>query len=184
MPRSLNCTEYRPSCRRCSGPAVVEHMYHAAPRCTYHCSPNTNHRAPLASTGTPRRRARAGYSGPAVLDLSHHIVRSLDGETPGKPPRLAVRWSELTVDDWAAELRAPSNGGVAVGSVVRRHLPNRLAVSLLEGVVDSCKPCGSLSKGEAAQVTERLAAYNLPVSGHQGCASGSANDVPETHILC
>lgn len=111
----------------------------------------------------------AGYSGPAVLDLSHHVVRSLDGGSGGAAPRLAVRWSALGVDDWAGELRAPGNGGAAVGSVVRRHLPNRLAASLVSGVVDPAKPCGSLTKGESAQLTQRLAAYNLPVSGHQGC---------------
>lgn len=114
----------------------------------------------------------AGYSGPAVLDLSHHVVRSLDapGASPSPPPRLAVRWSDLSVDDWAAELRAPGNGGAAVATVVRRRLPRRLAASLLDGVVDPSQPCGSLSKREAAQLSERLGAFNLPVSGHQGYA--------------
>lgn len=127
----------------------------------------------------PRHEAAdAGYSGPAVLDLSHHVVRSLDGQTPGQPPRLAVRWSSLTVEDWAAELRAPGNSGAGVGGVVRRHLPNRLAASLVAAVVDPQTPCGSLSKGEASKLTEQLAAYNLPVSGHQGCASCFQQLVP------
>eukprot|EP00892_Ulva_mutabilis_P002992 jgi/Ulvmu1/12694/UM094_0053.1 len=115
-----------------------------------------------------------GYSGPAVLDLSHHLIRSLDNQgatgsqTSGQRPRLAVRWSDLSVSDWEAELHAPGNGAAAVSTVVRRHLPKRLAASLVGGVVDPQKPCGSLTKGEAAKLTERLAAYQLPVSGHQG----------------
>eukprot|EP00892_Ulva_mutabilis_P004529 jgi/Ulvmu1/2448/UM135_0008.1 len=113
---------------------------------------------------------------PRCAGLSHHLIRSLDNQgatgsqTSGQRPRLAVRWSDLSVSDWEAELHAPGNGAAAVSTVVRRHLPKRLAASLVGGVVDPQKPCGSLTKGEAAKLTERLAAYQLPVSGHQGCA--------------
>jgi predicted flavoprotein YhiN len=67
-----------------------------------------------------------GWSGPALLDLSHLAVRSrLSGR---ERQELLVQWTEFEPDAWDDLLR---NGSGAAATLLRRHLPARLADSLL-----------------------------------------------------
>ena len=106
-----------------------------------------------------------GYSGPAVLDVSHLAVRSLqDG---GRPQEIRVRWTEADATAWDARLR--EGGAGEVGPLVRRHLPDRLADQLLlEAGVDSARPLGELRREERGALVERLARYLLPWTGDEG----------------
>ena len=55
-----------------------------------------------------------GYSGPALLDVSHVAVRSLGDPSPA---RLTVRWSDRDESDWTAALRP--DGSKTVGGALR-----------------------------------------------------------------
>ncbi|HXO19162.1 MAG TPA: aminoacetone oxidase family FAD-binding enzyme, partial [Thermoanaerobaculia bacterium] len=69
-----------------------------------------------------------GYSGPAVLDLSHLAVRS---RVAGGPPQpIQVQWTSLDAAAWDELLRAPEAGAVSLQTHLRRRLPARLAETL------------------------------------------------------
>ncbi len=105
-----------------------------------------------------------GYSGPAVLDISHLAVRSrLDGGT--RQP-LLVQWTDLDAAAWDRALREGS--GSAAGPL-RRHLPDRLAEALLgEAGVDAARPLHQLRREERLRLIELLTRYPLPWTGDEG----------------
>lgn len=105
-----------------------------------------------------------GYSGPAVLDVSHLAVLA---KRRGDPQPLRVRWTGLDEDAWDALLRESGSGGV--GSLVRRQLPQRLADVLIEeAAVDPERTRSQLRKEERARLVELLARYPLPWTGDEG----------------
>ena len=105
-----------------------------------------------------------GYSGPAVLDISHLAVRS---QIAGASPQpLYVRWSPLDPRAWDLEL---STGRAVVGSILRRHLPARLAEALMrEADVPGARHASTLRRDERRRLVERLTRYPLPWTGHEG----------------
>lgn len=104
-----------------------------------------------------------GYSGPAVLDLSHLAVRSRSDERR----ELRVQWCELDAEAWDAAL-AEGGPGSAAGAV-RRHLPDRLAdVLIAEAGVDPHRPLAQLRRDERARLVEVLTGYRLPWTGDEG----------------
>jgi predicted Rossmann fold flavoprotein len=105
-----------------------------------------------------------GYSGPAVLDVSHLAVLAA---RRGEPQPLRVRWAGLDAEGWEAALREPSPGGV--GALVRRHLPQRLADALVaEAGVEPERTRSQLRREERARLVEVLARYPLPWTGDEG----------------
>lgn len=106
-----------------------------------------------------------GYSGPAVLDISHHAVRSRLRGGPRMPIR--VQWTERDADAWDGELRQGGPG--QVGPLVRRALPVRLAdVLLQEAKVDPQRVLATLRRDERARLVTVLARYLLPWTGDEG----------------
>jgi hypothetical protein len=106
-----------------------------------------------------------GYSGPAVLDISHIAVRSHAGKGP--PARIAVRWTPLAEKDWELALR-PS-GSRTVGSTLRAQMPARLASALLgRAAVDPARTLSGLRRDERLKVIETLVRGELPWSGDEG----------------
>jgi predicted Rossmann fold flavoprotein len=107
-----------------------------------------------------------GYSGPAVLDVSHIPVRSR--LAPGDRAALRVAWSHRTAEDWRADLAGA--GGQARG-VVSRHLPQRLADRLVEDSgITADKLASQLSRAERTRLVDHLTAFALPWSGDEGYA--------------
>ncbi|MGH7703364.1 MAG: aminoacetone oxidase family FAD-binding enzyme, partial [Gemmatimonadales bacterium] len=106
-----------------------------------------------------------GYSGPAVLDVSHVAVRS--GQDGSPPARITVRWTPLDEKAWQAALRP--EGSRTVGRVLRDELPDRLAVALL-GVagVEPSRPLAQLRREERFRLVETLVRGELPWTGHEG----------------
>lgn len=106
-----------------------------------------------------------GYSGPAVLDISHLAVRSLmDG---GRPQEILVQWTETDAEGWDVRLREGGSG--EVGPLLRRHLPDRLADRLVrESGVDSDRPLAELRREERGALVEVLARYPLPWTSDEG----------------
>jgi len=105
-----------------------------------------------------------GYSGPAVLDISHVPVRSLD---PGsRAASVRVSWTARAVGAWTAELL--EGRGLAVNQVAR-HLPQRLAEALLDAAeVPPDRTCVQLRRDERARLVGALTAFDLPWTGHEG----------------
>jgi predicted Rossmann fold flavoprotein len=107
-----------------------------------------------------------GYSGPAVLDVSHVVVRSLDDhETP--PARIAVRWTTLGDAEWERALR-PS-GTRTVAGAVRAELPDRLAAALItQAGVEGTRSLAELRREERVALIETLVRGELPWTGNEG----------------
>jgi hypothetical protein len=108
-----------------------------------------------------------GYSGPAVLDVSHVAVRHrMEGGAPAQRP-LLVRWTGEDEVSWDRTLRAERGG--AVGSLLRRRLPTRLADALVhESRVPADRSLAALRREERARLVRILAAYPLPWTGDEG----------------
>lgn len=106
-----------------------------------------------------------GYSGPAALNASHLAVRSRLEGGPRQP--LLVRWTELDADGWERALREGGAGGVL--PLLRRHLPARLAETLLsEAGIEEGRTLAQLRREERARLVELLARYPLPWMGDEG----------------
>jgi len=102
-----------------------------------------------------------GYSGPSVLDISHHLVRA-----PGRSAR--IRWTAASASDWDRRLReAPGNAAAA--GVIAKFLPDRLA-ELLARTAGAARPLtvSHLSREARGRLVESLTRMRLPVSGHEG----------------
>ncbi len=101
-----------------------------------------------------------GYSGPAVLDVSHVAVRS-------RAAKLTVRWSGLGRKEWQDALRA--DGARSVASAVRAELPDRLAMMLLASLaIDSGTPLAQLRREHRSRLVDVLVEGELPWTGDEG----------------
>ncbi len=103
-----------------------------------------------------------GYSGPAVLDISH-VATHGDRTTT----RIEVQWTPaLGVKEWTTQL-APS--ARQVGSVLRDALPARLAVRL-EAIADveGSTPLAQLTRPARRRLLDALTRFPLPWTGDEG----------------
>ena len=108
-----------------------------------------------------------GYSGPAVLDLSHVVVRSrLRGDRQARAAVLRASWSEHGPEFWTAEL---SLSPALVTSVLARALPARLAVRLVDmSGIPPDRRANELRRTERHALIEALTACVLPWTGDEG----------------
>lgn len=116
-----------------------------------------------------------GYSGPAVLDVSHVAVRAKlrrESFSLKKIPDviteavLRVQWTDRDADTWTRDLKATT--GLVV-NLVARHVPERLAeVLCLEAGLPPDRRGPELRKHERTALVEALTSYVLPWSGDEG----------------
>jgi predicted Rossmann fold flavoprotein len=100
-----------------------------------------------------------GYSGPAVLDVSHVATRSREAV-------IRVQWSAVTAPEWEQLL---GRANALVSTIVGSHLPQRLAARLLhEAGVPSERRTSELRRGERTALVDALTAYRLPWTGDEG----------------
>ena len=106
-----------------------------------------------------------GYSGPAVLDVSHVVVRS---RTEGDGTAcLRVRWTSLDESAWEAAL-CPEGTRTVTGAL-RRELPERLADALAaEAGVPPTRTLAQLRRPERRRLIELLVRGELPWTGDEG----------------
>ncbi len=104
-----------------------------------------------------------GFSGPAALNISHVFSRPRAGPRPA----ILARWGALERGDWE---RAFNVGGrTQVATVMRRELPERLALALLEEAgVPADRSLAQLRRDERASLLTALTAMPLPVTGDEG----------------
>jgi len=114
-----------------------------------------------------------GYSGPAVLDISHVTSRlrsEASAKEGGENPIIRAQWSARTAAEWAQALAPRSLGeGGSVSAIVARHIPARLGDHLM---VEAGIPCdrrtSSLKRSERLSLIDALTAYPLSWSGNEG----------------
>jgi predicted Rossmann fold flavoprotein len=108
-----------------------------------------------------------GFSGPAVLDLSHLAVRSrIAGSGDDPRQELHVQWSDLDAAAWEEEFRS-STGTIL--APLRRRLPDRLAEALLEAAaVAPDRTLPQLRRDERRRLIAALTRFPLPWSGDEG----------------
>ena len=108
-----------------------------------------------------------GYSGPAVLDLSHIAARNrLSSGDRGDRAVFRIAWTDQNTDQWQRELA--SAAGLVV-TTVARHLPRRLAQQLLEEAgVPLGRRAAELRRGERSALLESLTGFILPWTGDEG----------------
>ena len=97
-----------------------------------------------------------GYSGPSVLDISHVTAR-------GAAPPVRVQWAAIKEDDLS------SGSGDAVGAILSRYVPARLAEQLMiECGVPLDRRTSSLKRSERIALVEAFTSYALPWTGNEG----------------
>lgn len=103
-----------------------------------------------------------GWSGPAVLDVSHVASRAL---AEGRPFAVTVSFGR-SAEEWEAALRS---GSGSVLGVLRRALPDRLAALVLaQAGVAGVEPLHRLTREARREVVRALTALPLPVEGTEG----------------
>jgi predicted Rossmann fold flavoprotein len=106
-----------------------------------------------------------GYSGPAVLDVSHVAVRSR--AEMGSPARLVVSWTSWNDKEWESAL-GPRGSRTALNAVAAQ-LPRRLAEALIElAGIDLRRTLSQLTRDERLRLIDILVRGELPWSGHEG----------------
>ena len=123
-----------------------------------------------------------GYSGPAVLDVSHVAVRSR--MEPADRAQVTVQWAGLGEAEWEHALRP--QGSRQVAGVLRAVLPDRLVAVLLRlADVDATRLLAELRRDERRRLIAMLVAGPLPWSGDEGYqkaeVTGGGMDLGEVH---
>jgi predicted flavoprotein YhiN len=110
-----------------------------------------------------------GYSGPAVLDISHVAVRARLSQAADHP--VFVEWTSLPEETWHELLKpaAGKQGDALVRTRVRQHLPDRLADWLMRDAgVTPDQPVATLTRDVRRRLVERLTRYALPWTSDEG----------------
>ncbi|MGQ0562678.1 MAG: NAD(P)/FAD-dependent oxidoreductase [Gemmatimonadota bacterium] len=99
-----------------------------------------------------------GYSGPTVLNVSHFAIT--------QRAKIEVQWTEHDAAAWDALLKSAKG---ALGTLLRRELPGRLADALLrEADVNADETTSQLKKDARARLVNALTRYELPYTGDEG----------------
>lgn len=104
-----------------------------------------------------------GWSGPAVLDISHLAVRA---RLAGREQALLVRWHAREEAEWEAALQGSAK---TVLAVLRAALPDRLADLLVaEAGIAQGTSVAQLRRTERQRLVALLVRYPLPWHGDEG----------------
>lgn len=105
-----------------------------------------------------------GYSGPAVLNISHRAI--LSKRAGGTPQPIYVQWCELGASEWEKTLLAASGN---LEGLLRHHLPVRLAHMLLsEGSFGGTQSVTQLRREQRRRLVDLLTHFPLPWTGDEG----------------
>ena len=106
-----------------------------------------------------------GYSGPAVLNVSHIDARARS--RTALRAELTVRWTAHGDSEWAPLLQA--HGARTVGGAIRAELPERLAMVLIARAgVDPLRSLAELRRDERLRLIDTLVRGELPAAGDEG----------------
>lgn len=103
-----------------------------------------------------------GYSGPAILDVSHLVVKAM--ERNENHTELYVNWLRKSPEWWQEQFEGKQD----TTTLLRTHLPKRLAENILvENQLGGLKSA-ELSKKQRSRLINDLTAYELKPTGHLG----------------
>jgi predicted Rossmann fold flavoprotein len=106
-----------------------------------------------------------GYSGPAVLNVSHIAVRAK--ATSGQRAAVSVNWTSESAAQWTDRLK-PAGTRTVLGAV-RAVLPERLAAVLVaRAAVDPQRTLSELRRDERLRLVDELTRGELPWAGDEG----------------
>ncbi len=106
-----------------------------------------------------------GYSGPAVLNISHVVVRARAENRAAVS--VQVQWTSLGDAEWEVALKP--HGARTVTGALRAALPDRLAAVLLaQAGVDPTRTLSELKRDERRRLIDVLVRGVLPVDGDEG----------------
>lgn len=117
----------------------------------------------LASSNGGFLFTHRGYSGPAVLNISHTAARATFGGGPR--PAITVQWSPLDATAWDVALRSARG---PVSTLLRRHLPERLSDQLLDEAGLRLAYLAQLRREDRARLGALMTRYPLPWHSHEG----------------
>lgn len=120
------------------------------------------HMQPFRTRRTGFLFTHQGYSGPSILDVSHLFVQPED--STAEQVELRVNWTGRPAEWWQKQLA----GKYDATTLLRRHLPRRLADNLLEDSQLAGKKTAQLNRQERRRLIADLTNYRLPVTGHHG----------------
>ncbi len=103
-----------------------------------------------------------GYSGPAILDVSHLVVKAM--ERNDEKTELFVNWIRKPTDWWRQQIQGKHD----TTALLRNHLPRRLADNLLEENQLGGLKSAELNKKQRNTLINDLTAYKLKPTGHLG----------------
>ncbi len=103
-----------------------------------------------------------GYSGPAVLNVSHIVSRARQRR---QQVDVSVSWSDRSEEDWRTLL---SEGKRTVRGVLVREMPDRLADQLLDEISLHERRVASLERERREQLIRTLTRYALPITRNDG----------------
>jgi len=121
-----------------------------------------------------------GFSGPAVLDLSHRFV---PGGAPTAPSSLLADWTGEGRAAW--EGRLAEGGAALVSTRLSAAMPARLAAALCAAAgVPAERKAAELRREERVALLDALTAYPLHVTGDAGFpkAEVSGGGVPLSEL--
>ena len=122
-----------------------------------------------------------GYSGPAVLNVSHLATLA---RASAQPQPVLVQWTDRDAASWEAALGAPGPGLVA--TELRATLPTRLADRILaDAGVPPDRARADLRRDERRALVDGLTAFRLPWTGDEGYkkaeVTGGGVNLAEVH---
>lgn len=116
----------------------------------------TNHRSGFLFTHN-------GFSGPAILDVSHHVIRPMEAGEPA--PMVEVNWTGLPLHELETHFL---RGNALVSSVVNRFVPARLAEALIAETYLVGITIADMRSAERKALMKLMTAYPLSITGHEG----------------
>eukprot|EP01127_Copromyxa_protea_P001428 TRINITY_DN11424_c0_g1_i1.p1 TRINITY_DN11424_c0_g1~~TRINITY_DN11424_c0_g1_i1.p1 ORF type:complete len:412 (-),score=64.24 TRINITY_DN11424_c0_g1_i1:187-1335(-) len=123
-----------------------------------------------------------GFSGPAILNLSHYKLL----ETRGGPEvAYLVNWGRQRREIWEDEFQnLPKNGNKHVSTVVSGVIPKRLADAICAEAGVLNKKVNALRREERSSLVTLLTAYELNITGDMGwnMAEVSGGGVPMSEV--
>ena len=132
-----------------------------------------------------------GFSGPSVMDMSHHLVMAMDQGLD--VPDLEISWiQDKDERTWERMMQQPSDFGLSSkqklsGALNRVGIPARLSKALCsESNIPEDRILAELRKEERISIIRNLTAYKLHITGHEGFpkAEVTAGGVPLSEIDC
>ena len=116
----------------------------------------TNHRSGFLFTHN-------GFSGPAILDVSHHVIRPMEAGDPA--PLMEVNWTGMSQNELEKHFL---RGNTLVSSVVGRFVPARLAEALIAETYLVGITIADMRSAERKALMKLMTAYPLDITGHEG----------------